>query len=282
MTRRFLLLPFALIAATLALASETQLSLMTYNIRLDISSDGPNQWDHRKEQVAAQIGFLQPDVLGLQEALSQQVDYLDQELPGYAYVGVGRDDAERAGEFSAVFYRADSTEALSSDTFWLSETPEVPSYGWGASYRRICTYAHFKDKASGQTYWVFNTHFDHEVALARLNATTLILERIKRLVGEDEPYFVIGDLNATPEAPPIQLLKQTMKDARVSCQGPVFGPEGTFNGFKPELIPDRRIDYIFTSPDRVTVAAYATFSDLIELRYPSDHFPVMIRCTLTE
>ena len=99
------LIPLALLAASIVSADETHIALMTYNLRLDISSDGPNQWERRREQVASQIGFHRPDVCGIQEGLSQQIDYLEQNLPHYDYVGVGRDDAQRAGEFSAILSR---------------------------------------------------------------------------------------------------------------------------------------------------------------------------------
>lgn len=276
------LLPLFILASPFAQAENVQLDLMTYNIRLDIQSDGPNQWGNRKEQVAAQIGFLRPDVLGIQEGLANQVAFLDNTLADYSYVGVGRDDAEESGEFSALFYHTDTVEVLASSTFWLSDTPEIPSFGWGARYRRVCTYARLRDKRADMTYWVFNTHMDHQVPAARLNGARLILDRIDQLVPEGEVYFLMGDLNASPDSPPIELISETMNNAREHCTGPVFGSHGTYNDFEPSHVPERRIDYIFTSGENVTVDAYATFSDLVDLRYPSDHFPVMIRCTLAQ
>jgi hypothetical protein len=134
--------PLVLLIALLSLASnvvstELELSLMTYNLRLDIASDGPNQWSERRTALADQIVFLAPEVLGLQEALPQQLAYLEQRLPAYAYLGVGRDGGDKVGEHTAIFYQADRLRVLSSATFWLSEHPTIPSMGWDAAYPRV-------------------------------------------------------------------------------------------------------------------------------------------------
>ncbi len=257
----------------------SELTLTSYNIRLDLASDGPNRWDKRKQQLANQVKTLAPDILGIQEGLPQQVDYLEDALEGYTHIGVGRDDGIRQGEFSALYYRPADTELLATDTFWLSETPDQPSYGWGAHYRRICTYGHFRDRQSGSTYWVFNTHLDHEIPEARLNGAKLILKRIQQLVAPTEAYFLMGDFNATPDSPPIELFAQHLKDSRLERSTQTFGPEATFNGFDPQSPPLNRIDYIFTSP-KTTVTSYAVHSDLIDQRYPSDHFPVTVKASL--
>ncbi|MBK1878483.1 endonuclease/exonuclease/phosphatase family protein [Pelagicoccus mobilis] len=117
--------------AVVAHSQEAQLTLMSYNIRLDLPSDGENRWDKRKEVLTSQILFLNPDILGIQEGLPHQVDHLAQSLDEYAYTGVGRDDGKHEGEFSAIFYNANKVEYLAGDTFWLSETPSEPSLGWG-------------------------------------------------------------------------------------------------------------------------------------------------------
>lgn len=265
-----------ILLATIASASATELTLMTYNIRLDLANDAPNHWDNRKEQLAAQVSTLAPDILGIQEGLPHQVDYLKENLSGYQYIGVGRDDAKRQGEFSAIYYRPAKTELLASNTFWLSETPGSPSFGWGAHYRRICTYGQFRDLDSNKTYWVFNTHFDHEFPEARLNGAKLILEQIAKLVAPNEPYFLMGDLNATPDSPPIKLLSEHLRDSRLHTQLPPFGPEATFNAFDPSQIPSDRIDYIFADP-QTQVTSYATHSDLIHGRHLSDHFPIITK-----
>lgn len=252
-----------------------QQSAMTYNIRYATERDGVNQWENRKNWVANVVSFYEPNVLGIQEGLYTQVSFLDDALPNYSYVGVGRDDAKKEGEYAAIFYQKEKLNVLESGTFWLSETPNKPSYGWGAKYRRICTWAKFEVKETNQIYFVFNAHFDHETPLARLNSAKLMIEKISAWNKENLPVLLMGDLNATPDSPPIEFLNSRLNDTRLKAGIPVLGPEGTYNGFDTSHPLDKRIDYIFGN-DRVLAKKYAVISETRESRTPSDHLPVFI------
>ena len=252
-----------------------QHSAMTYNIRYSTPNDGVNWWENRKEWVANLVRFYEPEVMGIQEGLHSQVSFLDSALAEYEFVGVGRDDGETQGEYSAIFYKSEVLEVLDSGTFWLSETPEEPSFGWGTSFRRIATWAKFRVKESGTEYWVFNAHFDHQVAVARLNSAKLIYQRVQEWNTENLPVIVMGDLNATPDAPPITYLASVMNDSRMISENPPYGPEGTFNGFNTSHPLNDRIDHIFVSDD-ISVKKYAVIADTRNQRTPSDHLPVLI------
>lgn len=254
-------------------------SIMTFNIRYATESDGINQWENRKDWVSTLIQFYEPDVFGIQEGLQSQVAFLDNELVKYSYVGVGRDDGETSGEYAAIFFKSGKLEVLDSGTFWLSETPDEPSFGWGANFRRIATWAKFKVKESGMEYLVFNAHLDHEVAEARLNSVKLIREKAGDWGEENVPVFIIGDLNARPDSPPIQYLSSVYKDAKDISEYPAYGPEGTFNGFDTSHPLDARIDYIFVN-EKVRVYKYAVLADTQNERTPSDHLPVFIQYSL--
>lgn len=254
-------------------------SVMTYNIRYATENDGVNQWENRKDWVSTLIQFYEPDVFGIQEGLQSQVNYLDDELSTYEYIGVGRDDGKTSGEYAAIFFRADKLEVLDSGTFWLSQTPGEPSFGWGANFRRIATWAKFKVKETGTEYFVFNAHLDHEVAEARLNSVKLIHEKASDWNTENLPVFIIGDLNARPDNPPIEYLNSVYKDSKNISEYPAYGPEGTFNGFDTSHPLDARIDYIFVN-DKVRVHKYAVLSDTQNERTPSDHLPVLIEFSL--
>ena len=250
------------------------LKLMTYNIRLDLASDGENAWSNRKDYFCSQLAFYEPDVFGIQEALPNQVIDIASALPKYNHVGVGRDGIGK-GESSNIFYKKDRFELLQESTFWLSETPEVMSKGWDAALNRVCTYALFKDKKTKQIFWVFNTHFDHIGELARTNSIKLILSKIKTLNAKNYPVFFMGDFNSEPSEERIVNLKKEMLDTYdVSIEKP-FGPTGTFNAFKHNEAVRKRIDYIFISKNnKLKVQKYAVLSDSKDLKYPSDHLPV--------
>ncbi|MBT8106904.1 MAG: endonuclease/exonuclease/phosphatase family protein [Gammaproteobacteria bacterium] len=260
---------------------------MTYNIRLDTANDGANAWDFRKKGLVDQIRFHEPNVLGIQEGLYHQVEYLDASLPDYSYVGVGRDDGEKGGEFSAIFYDTRRLERLEHGTFWLSESPEQVSIGWDAALERICTYAAFKDLTSLQTFWVFNTHFDHEGVVAREESAVLIIAQIDRINVQGHPYLLMGDFNSVPGSAPILAIMARMNDAREEASLVAFGPRGTVR-FRPDETAGRfgtdqpvtrRVDYIFTSKGNWNILKHAVLTDSINLKYYSDHLPVLVEAT---
>ncbi|HSD06921.1 endonuclease/exonuclease/phosphatase family protein [Flavobacterium sp.] len=249
---------------------------MTYNIRLDIASDGENDWTHRKDFFNAQIQFYAPDIFGVQEAKPNQVLDISTALPKYGYVGIGREGVGK-GEASNIFYDKEKFKVIKSNTFWLSETPDSISIGWDAAYNRICTYALLQNKQNNKLIWVFNTHLDHVGEQARTKGLELILSRIEKLNSNKYPVILMGDFNSEPTTDRIVSLKNKMNDARTISKEKPFGPYGTFNNFKYNEPTTLLIDYIFLSINKtITVNKYAVLSDAKDLKYPSDHFPVFV------
>jgi endonuclease/exonuclease/phosphatase family metal-dependent hydrolase len=78
---------------------------MSYNVRYDTDVDGENAWPHRCDRVVGTIARTDPDVIGLQEPIVHQLEYLETNLPAYSWIGVGRDDGESEGEFVPIGYR---------------------------------------------------------------------------------------------------------------------------------------------------------------------------------
>jgi endonuclease/exonuclease/phosphatase family metal-dependent hydrolase len=256
------------------------LKVITYNIRLDVVSDGANAWSFRKDYFSSQIQFYNPDIFGVQEAKPNQVIDISKALLDYNNVGIGRDGIGQ-GESSNIFYKKDRFTVKESNTFWLSETPNTISKGWDAAYNRVCTYALFKDLKTKKLFWVFNTHLDHIGEQARTKGIELILSKIKEVNTKNYPVILMGDLNSEPQEDRILLLKKAMDDTReVSIEKP-FGPFGTFNNFKHNEPVTRLIDYIFISKNSVfKVKKYAVLSDSKDLKYPSDHLPVYVEINL--
>lgn len=273
--KTLLLFPLFWAYASTCLSGQS-LTLLTYNIRYDNPADGDDAWPKRRDFLARQLRFHAPDVFGIQEGLKHQVDYLKEQLPGYSAVGVGRDDGREAGEYSALFFRADRFKAVESGTFWLSERPDTVSKGWDAALPRICTWALLQDKVAKRKIWVFNTHFDHIGQVARRESAALLLNMIREKNTKDYPVVLMGDLNTGPNSEPIWILSQVLRDAQKTSKDPPFGPSGTFNGFRFNEPVTLRIDYIFVSPELLAVQKYAVLSDSKDLHYPSDHLPVLV------
>ena len=249
---------------------------MTYNIRLNVDSDGINSWVNRKDYFLSQIQFYEPDVLGLQEVTPGQLTEIAAFLKDYSYVGKGRDENNQ-GESSNIFFKKDRFNIKDSGTFWLSETPDKVSKGWDAAINRVCTYVLLQDKTKKKLFWVFNTHLDHMGEMARTNGILLIMQKMKMLNKTNLPVIFMGDFNSEPGTERIKALKNEMLDTRdISIQKP-FGPDGTFNGFKHNEAVTKLIDYIFISKGSLfVVQKYAVLSDSKDLKYPSDHLPVYV------
>ena len=265
---------FFLTSALFAKA-QAEVKVMSYNIRLDVKSDGENWWEKRKDKVAGLVNYYEADFVGLQEVVHNQLLYLKDSLTGYNFIGVGRDDGKEAGEYSCIFYKKDKYSVVEQSTFWLSPTPDIPSKGWDAALNRVCTYGLFKNNKTKKLVWVFNTHFDHMGNLARLESAKLIIKKIHELNTKNYPVIVSGDFNSKPEDGPSQYMMANMQNSR-SISKLVYGVPDTWNGFKFNEKPNGCIDYIFVSKDdRISVLKFATITDSYDMKYPSDHFPVL-------
>ena len=252
------------------------LEVMTYNIKYDNPNDGENSWDFRKAEMATLLQKYYPHVIGTQEGLYHQLVYLDSCLVNYCFVGVGRKDGQKGGEFAAIFYDSTKIKLLSQNTFWLSESGDTASVGWDAALERICTTALFEWKETKQKFWVFNAHYDHIGEKAREMSSELILERIKKVNSEKLPLILIGDLNSEPKSQAIAVLNSQLKDGRLISKKKPSGPYGTFNDFKKEITEEKRIDYIFISGFKVLT--YKHIDDKKENGFQvSDHYPVLMK-----
>jgi endonuclease/exonuclease/phosphatase family metal-dependent hydrolase len=257
-----------------------QMNIITFNIRYNTSGDGINAWPNRVEMVTELLKFHEADIFGLQESLIGQIEDIQNNLPEYEWFGVGRDDGEKAGEFSPLFFNKTKFILIKNGTFWLSETPEKPSKGWDAALNRIVTWGRFKSKVTGKQFLVFNTHFDHIGVKARKNSAMLIHKKIEEMTSDNNlPVILTGDFNLTPDQEPILLLKKYLSDSREVTEQPPYGPFGTFNSFDWNATMVSRIDYIFVQGS-IEVLKYAVLTDSKEMRWPSDHLPVFAKVQL--
>lgn len=274
MTRKYLL-PVLLILCMHAPAQQ-QVKVMSYNIRLDVASDGENRWDLRKEKVAGLMNYYEADFIGGQEVQHHQLQYLLSQLTDYSYIGVGRDDGKQEGEYSCILYNKEKFEVVQQSTFWLSQTPDSVSFGWNAACRRVCTYGLFRDKKTKKELWVFNTHFDHLGDTAREESAKLITTKIQQLTSQKQPVVITGDFNSRPDEAPAAYMKRHFKNARDASKEKPYGPADTWNGFAFDKKPDGCIDYIFLSRHSgVAIKKFATITDSYDMKYPSDHFPIL-------
>ncbi|MBP3774731.1 MAG: endonuclease/exonuclease/phosphatase family protein [Bacteroidaceae bacterium] len=264
---------WSMAAAPLALRAH-KLRIMTFNIRLHTKADAPlNMWEDRRDAACAYVKKVNPDIFGMQEVKKDQLDDVVNRLPGYSYVGVGRDDGKDAGEHMPVFYRTDKYNLIDKGWFWLSETPNEPSFGWNAACRRIATWVILEEKKSKVRFFYCNTHFDHISVTARKESAKLTKDKFKELAG-NLPTFFTADFNTNEKEETYSLLcnySYPYNDAWHVAKKREGGP-ATFNGWgKVRNVEDKKIDFIFLSPGIQVKKAVIHDSSLGGGRYLSDH-----------
>ena len=273
--------------------TDSPIVVMSFNIRYGTANDGENSWAYRKEFLVEVILRESPDLIGTQEGLRFQLDYIKEAMPGYGEIGVGRNDGITAGEYSAIFYNHDRFSVLDSGTFWFSDTPEVPgSKHWGNNITRICSWAWFEDRESGRTFYHYNLHLDHESQMSRERSVELLAARIHDR-SDPAPVIVTGDFNAAEGNRAIRYLKGASPRASLRTESSpsppilrdtfrVLYPDreevGTFNGFG-DTTSRGKIDYVLTD-ERWQVIGAQIVRTSREGRYPSDHFPVTARLAI--
>ena len=262
----------------------TDISVISFNIRVDNAADGTNVWRNRRDAVVTMIERERPMLLGLQEAQPHQITYLSEHCPDYAWYGLGRDtgkvppatDSYAAEETMAIFWRTAELELLDKGTFWLSETPDQVSKGWDASYRRTCTWAGFRHKKSGQTGYFFNTHLDNDGKVAREESIKLLVSRMKTINSKRRVSFLTADFNSNVTDACFAPLHVYMRDARANAA--VSDDYPSWNGYGAST---GRLDHVFFSGDNCTAREFRTLRGDYGVPYISDHYPVAawFRCS---
>ena len=256
--------------------------VMSFNVRIDLRSDGENAWLHRRPRVDTLLTHHTPHILGVQEALAHQVRDLNDMLPMHDWYGIGREDGLAKGEFMAIFYDTSRFSLVRSGTFWLSETPEVPGKGWDADWIRTASWGVLTDGSSGRDLFLLNTHLDNRGEQARLKGAELIMERIP-VLAEGLPVLLMGDLNCPPGSAPHEVIEKGsfLKNSSEVSLSPPRGSRGTYTAFdlRRDVSDEAPIDHIFTSLE-FQVMEHATIDMQVDGQLPSDHFPVMISLAL--
>lgn len=250
--------------------ADYDVSVMSFNIRYDTEEDGENRWANRKEACLNLFKETNPSIVGIQEGLHHQVNFLDDNLPQYDFVGVGRDDGHSSGEYAAIYYLAEDFELLESNTFWLSETPDVPSLGWDANNIRIVTWAHLRDIEHDKSIFVFNTHFDHKGKTARKESAKLMVQKIKEIAEENAPIFITGDFNAWISNSLLDPITSEYFSARRFAN--YTDNKKSFNLWG-KWYANWNVDYIFY--ENADALAFRTVTEDYGVPYISDHYPLI-------
>lgn len=240
--------------------------IMTLNLRRDVFQDGNNRWIKRKQNIVDYIKQEQPHVICSQEVMPHMYKYLMREL-GYVYSGYSRETrfglklntVPVTGTIgNSILYDKHKYNLIDKGVFWMSDTPNKMSKGWGNEEFRNCVYVGLEDKTTKKVFYVFNTHLDHESDNSRKKSLPLLVDKIKEISGDND-FYLMGDFNALIEdlTPLNEVFDSTYN----------YNKNLTFNSFHKKLT--KSLD-----------AIYFRFGNKFKVDIPnikiSDHTPVII------
>lgn len=268
-----------------------ELNLMSWNVRYENSGDTDTRsWRQRVIGALRVIRRLNPDIIGVQEAMHGQAADLRVSLPDYEFIGWGRDDGKKAGEYAGIYYRRDRFKVDTADEgmFWLSDTPEkIGSKTWGNEIPRVATWLRLIDQATGRGFYVFNTHWDHRSQPSRERSALLIAKRIDSRKKKGEPVVLIGDFNSMEANPGLVYLTGMKTQVAGSSRSWAGGLLDVYQKLHSNEKNRRtlhlwrntregalKVDHILVSRDAEVRAADIVSGDTPMI---SDHFPVTAR-----
>ncbi len=245
-----------------------ELSLISFNIR--IGGSGVQSWGSRKAAVMDTVNNSGADIIGLQEVSSTPYsDFLILLAENYEIVYF--QDPENL----AIIYDKTVFELVSKEHYWLSETPDERSNGWGEASRRMAAILILKHKATGEIIRAINTH---GALVDEANEKGFELIANRSLSGENQPFTVMfGDFNAQPNQLGYRSIAEKLQDCRVAAKESPNRENRTYNGFKDT--GGAIIDYCFVSKsEKVNVLSYQVRDERWgDGNYISDHFAVQAK-----
>lgn len=252
---------------------QDNLLVMSFNVRNSAAADGDNCWENRAPAVVEMLNTIKPDVVGMQEVLPEQEEFITANCLQYASFGIGRNDGVE-GERMTVLFNTDIMDFRDGGTWWLSETPDEPSVGWDAKYPRTATWLFLVDRRSDKAFYIVNTHLDHKGAEARRNGLAMVVAKIKEM-NPEVPMILMGDFNVEPGDPALEALDGIMINAREVAE--VTDSTRSFNGYKPE--PQKEIDYIYHYGFSGVKEFRVVTEQFLDVPFISDHYPIVASLT---
>lgn len=265
------------------------LRVMSFNLRYGTADDRQHSWPDRKELAATVIADFDADLIGTQESVGFQTDFLRSRFSQYTCLRRSRDAEPNSGESVDIFFRTRRFTLADSGHFWLSDQPDVPgSQSWDSRYPRLVAWCGLIDhQAADQPVHFFNTHFDYKGAIARVESARLLRQKIDAIAG-DHRVIVAGDFNADEDDLPYQILRfgsqpstnhpisHRRSGSLIDSWRAIHPQRGTDEGTRHDFRGDHagpRIDWILHSHSYATADA-TILGSRDDDRFPSDHHPI--------
>lgn len=262
------------------------LLLMTFNVRGSHHPDGENAWENRAALNVATIRRCGPALIGFQELQDGNLRAYEAEFPEYEHALGPRYENRRPHAHNAIFWDRSRLQLVRAGGFWLSETPATFSRSWGTRQVRSVNWALLRLLPGGEGFLHLNTHLDHVSEAAREEGAGLVARWLER-TGVEVPVALTGDFNCEPGSAAYQAFARAgFADTYLLASGE---PANTFHAFEGERYRPRpgreaRIDWVLLRDGprrRWEVRSCEVVRDAEPPAYPSDHYPVLARLSLT-
>jgi endonuclease/exonuclease/phosphatase family metal-dependent hydrolase len=212
----------------------------------------------------------QPDVMGVQDALLDQLSYIDNKfIKQYRRIGVGRDNGLTRGKFNAIYYDYNKLDVLEYHTKWISKTPERVSPGWDTEGPRIITYGLFRTKETGVKFLYINVHFDEMGPVSKRETLKLIASIIATPRYKTAPIIVGGDWEGDIEDDIFDLLRNNGLESarRIAERTDYRGSYNAFNGNNKDIYDEFMVRRIIPKKFMTIIKGYG-------VKHLSDHYPI--------
>lgn len=263
------------------------IKVATWNIRINIKKDSVagNIWSNRREAIVKMVQSNDFDIWGVQEDYKKELNELNSRLNEYRRVGFPNHENGRLGSFNSIFYRRDRFELLDSGMFYLAEDETKPALWWNGKFIRSCSWAKFRINHGDVEFWVFNTHTDYAGGKVERESCKMLIRKIREIAGENAAVIIMGDLNFNQYSQGYEILtKSGVVEDCINVAQKKIKVAGTFNNFEKDRKSDARLDHILVTKN-INVLEYNVLLDTYpdqygENRFPSDHFPVVVKINL--
>jgi endonuclease/exonuclease/phosphatase family metal-dependent hydrolase len=276
----------------------SMIRVMTFNVNgawdEPSSAGNPNIWSKRATCNVETIQGAAADLMGFQEVEAANWEYYQRCLSEYSAVRGNEYDVAPYAATTSIFWKTSRFELIESGEFWLSETPDEPSGGWGVPYPMGVTWIKVRCVESDVPLVVLNTHLEDGVEgeLFRVESSKLIVERVGQLQVGGLPVVLMGDFNCNPDSETHRIFSEGGFTDTYLAAGNRDGRDSTVHLYEGEQYSAFhysggantfwRIDWILMRDgvQRWQTRSCSIVRDAQPPLYPSDHYPVVAELLL--
>jgi endonuclease/exonuclease/phosphatase family metal-dependent hydrolase len=243
-----------------------EISVLSFNLRVNTDVDKKHQWNFRKEFVFNFLNENNFDLIGFQEVTPSMYTELKEKLNNYISFCVGRDQDNEA---TPIFIKKEKFDVIENNTLWLTKTPYEESKLSGSNFKRIVTFAVLKTKENNQIISFFNTHLDYQDEFVIFNQAEYLFKYLSRISARYNSKMILtGDFNQHPNQLAIQFLESKFETIYRNQSDYKL----TFHGYS-SLKDGLPIDYIFYTHD-LELINFKINQRQPKDQYLSDHYPL--------